>query len=167
MQRLNWMTTTVEKSVKHYIEWPSQSTTRLEFCWLYEGIMVIHCIHCIHCIHWLSASKVTCVWVISVEDDFLLGYQCRRWHIVRLSASKMILFWVVSVEDDSFWKFCWPIPWIHLYKLRRTHRRAVVAVVGRWRWTRWLGGRGPLADLSRASRGPLADLSFFLFLGHD
>ena len=48
---------------------------------------------------------------------------------------KMIYFWVVSIEDDfgfidAFWRgFCWSIPWIHLYKLRRTHRRAVVAVV--------------------------------------
>ena len=47
----------------------------------------------------------------------------------------MIYFWVVSVEDDfgvfeSFWGgFSWSIPWTQLYKLRRTHRRAVVAVV--------------------------------------
>ena len=39
----------------------------------------------------------------------------------------MTYFWVVSVEDD--FGFCCSIPWIHLYKLRRTHRRAVVAVV--------------------------------------
>ena len=47
----------------------------------------------------------------------------------------MIYFWAVSVEDDfglvdAFLAiFCWSIPWIHLYKLRRTHKRAVVAVV--------------------------------------
>ena len=47
----------------------------------------------------------------------------------------MIYFWVVSVEDDfgvfeSFWGgFGWSIPWTQLYKLRRTHRRAVVAVL--------------------------------------
>ena len=46
-----------------------------------------------------------------------------------------IFVWVVSVEDDfGFFEeflggFCWSIPWTHLYKLRRTHRRAVVAVV--------------------------------------
>ena len=41
---------------------------------------------------------------------------------------------MTSVEDDfgffnQFLGFCWSIPWTRLYKLRRTHRRAVVAVV--------------------------------------
>ena len=41
---------------------------------------------------------------------------------------------MISVEDDFgflilCWDFDWSIPWTHLYKLRRTHRRAVVAVV--------------------------------------
>ena len=40
----------------------------------------------------------------------------------------MTYFWVVSVEDD-FGGFCWSMHWTHLYKLRRTHRRAVVAMV--------------------------------------
>ena len=69
LQRLNWVTTTVEKSVKNYVEWYFQSAQRLNFSRLYAGIMIIHCIHCIHCIYCLSASKMTYVWVISVEDD--------------------------------------------------------------------------------------------------
>ena len=47
---------------------------------------------------------MTCVWVISVEDDF-------------------------GFFTPFLGPFCWSIPWTHLYKLRRTHRRAVVAVV--------------------------------------
>ena len=39
-----------EKSVKNYIEWSSQSTKRLDFSW----------------------SKMTYMWVISVEDDLFL-----------------------------------------------------------------------------------------------
>ena len=46
------MTTTVEKSVKNYVEWYFQSAQRLNFSQLYAGIMIIHCIHCVHCIHW-------------------------------------------------------------------------------------------------------------------
>ena len=88
------MITTVEKSVKNYIEWYSQSTKRLDVGGHYAGIIIhcIHCINCIHCVQWLSASKMTCVWVISVEDNFLHG----------LSASKMTHFWIISVEDDLF-----------------------------------------------------------------
>ena len=42
-----------------------------------------------------------------------------------LSASKMPLAFC-----HSFFGFCcWSRPWTHLYKLRRTHRRAVAAVV--------------------------------------
>ena len=42
---------------------------------------------------------------------------------------------VISVEDGFGFVypflggFCWSILWTHLYKLRRTHKRAVVAVV--------------------------------------
>ena len=85
--KVELVTTTVEKSNNNYVEWYFQSAQRLNVSRLYAGTMVIHCIHCIHCIHrihrihcihWLSASKMTCVWVISVKADFCLGYQFRK-----------------------------------------------------------------------------------------
>ena len=105
------MKTTVEKSVKNYFEWYSQSTKRLDFGRHYAGNMIIHRIHCIYCMLWLSASKMTYVWAISVEDDLFLGYQRRylflghqrrRWHTFGLSASKMTYVWVINVEADLF-----------------------------------------------------------------
>ena len=58
-------------------------------------------------IHWLSASKMTYLWVISVDDALLLGYQRRRCLIFGLSSSKMTYFrlyrggWAHTLRCDS------------------------------------------------------------------
>ena len=48
LQRLNWVTTTVEKSIDNYVEWYFQRAQRLSFSRLYAGIMIIHCIYWFH-----------------------------------------------------------------------------------------------------------------------
>ena len=59
LQSLNWVTTTVEKSVKTCVEWYFQSAQRLNLSRLYEGIMLVHCIHCIHWFHTLDTPLQT------------------------------------------------------------------------------------------------------------